>query len=176
MLDVPRLFGCVRIFQKLAGMPSLTTNDIAMGIMIIYLFSQPSSDLVSVNDFGAPFYSISFSLNILLTLMIVARLILHSRNFRNSMGIPTGAVGSYKAVVTMLVESCTLYAIAFVLFIGPWGASSYIDNVVFPLLAEVQVRAVFVCTTISTSRRLISGRCRSSLRSSLFFGLPTEAR
>ena len=113
-----------------------------MGIWYIYQNSQP--DIVS-NALGAsagiPYFSISISLNILLTLLIVSRLILHSRNVRKAVGAQGGAGGIYDAIVTMLIESSALYAVSSVLFIGPWGADSWVASIFFPILAQNQVRA-----------------------------------
>ena len=114
----------------------------AMGIALLYYqASKPYSAIWdSANpDFGAPYYSISFSLNALLTLMIVIRLILHSRNVRNAMGTEAGAVGMHKAIITMLVESAALYAVAFLLYIGSWGAQSPAQFIFLPVLTEAQV-------------------------------------
>jgi len=97
-------------------------------------------------DFGVPYYSISLSLNVLLTLMIVIRLILHNRKFRNVTGGLAGTNGLYKAVVSMLVESCALYAVTFLLFIVPWASDDPVVNIFFPILAETQVIAPFLIT------------------------------
>ena len=114
-----------------------------MGIWFIYQTSLPSSILNSLGSkTGIPYFSISISLNILLTLLIVIRLLMHSRNIRNSVG--AGAGGVYKAIVTMLIESSALYAVSSILFIGPWGANSWVADIFLPILAQNQVRAVFL--------------------------------
>ena len=122
-----------------------TVVDTGMGITFIYQTSQPNSSIWNSTaiDFGLPYFSISLSLNILLTLMIVIRLILHSRNVRAAMGAPGGASGLYKAITTMLVESCAIYAVNSLLFVGPWGAGSHVADIFLPILAETQVRAFF---------------------------------
>jgi hypothetical protein len=153
---------------------SVNNNDTALGILYTYVNSQPSSgvwDSVAVN-IGLAYFSISPALNILLTLMITIRLALHSRNIRNAMGGPHSTGGLYSAVVTMLVESCALYATNSVLYIGPWGAGSHIADIFFPILSETQVRN----TSLSDFR--YSSQCwgyscsvmanRSSPHSSLF--------
>lgn len=120
--------------------------DIAMGLTFTYYqATQPDTSYWSAVafNFNFPYFSISLALNVILTLMIVARLVLHSRNIRSIMGAPTGANSLCKAVVTMLVESCALYAINFVLFIGAWGAESHVSDIFFPLLADTQVRVGF---------------------------------
>ena len=113
-----------------------------MGATLIY--SQASTDAVSTNvDFGISYFTIGLSLNVLLTLMIVTRIILHQKNIRKAMGIPATVNGLYAALVIVLVESCALYAVNFLLFIGAWGAGNGISNFFFPILTETQVRVVF---------------------------------
>ena len=112
-----------------------------MGIALTYEISLPSRtwDSFEIN-LGLSYFSISVSLNVILTLMIVTRLTLHSRNLRNAMGPAARATRLYKTIVTMLIESSALYAASFLLYIGPWGADSNISDIFFPLLAGTQVR------------------------------------
>ena len=118
-----------------------------MGITIIYYQCSPSQDSGNWSSFDVPFtvacFSISVALNALLTLLIIVRLILHSRNMRSAMGTTGGASGLYKTIVTMLVESSALYTIGFLLYIGSWGAQSFLVNAFSPLCAETQVRSYF---------------------------------
>jgi hypothetical protein len=128
----------------------------AMGIApIYYQASRPYSAIwnSAIPDFGSPYYAISFSLNALLTLMIVIRVVLHSRNIRNAMGTANSASGLHKAICTMLVESAALYAVAFLLFIGTWGASDPARFIFLPVLAEVQV--CVICHLFPQSRDAI---------------------
>ena len=116
---------------------------IAMGIVLIYQTSQPNSSIwnsVAIN-FGLPYFSISISLNILLTLMIVTRLVLHNREIRTAVGAPSGLTGLYKAIITVLVESSALYAVNSLLFVGPWGAKNHAGDIFLAILAETQVCA-----------------------------------
>src|ERR1700743_50416 len=99
-----------------------------MGIVFLFQTSQPESSIwntVAIN-FGVPYFSISLSLNILLTLLIVVRLALRSRQLRNSMEIPAEARGLHQIIITVLVESCSLYAVTSLLFVAPWGANSHV--------------------------------------------------
>ena len=126
-------------------------TDTAMGILFIYESMQPvyitEGDYIGVNV-TISYYSISLSLNVLLTLMIVIRLALYSRNIRNAMGTAAGVGGVYKAVVVTLVESSALYAVAYLVYIGPWAANSYLGLVFSPVLGGVQVRAIFTCLNL----------------------------
>ena len=114
-----------------------------MGVMFIYQTSKPLNGLWSsvVVVFGLPYFSISIALNILLTLMIVTRLILHARNIRTVTGTPTGIGGLYRATVTMLIESSALVAVNSLLFIGAWGAGNHAAEIFLAILAANQVRA-----------------------------------
>ena len=119
--------------------------ELTMGIAIIYYqASQPLSAIQNsaIPDFGYLYSSISFSLNALLTFMIIARLILHSKNIRNAMGTAAGALRLHKAIITMLVESAALYAVTFLIFIGTWASRNPAQFIFLPALAQVQVRAV----------------------------------
>src|SRR5882762_2691820 len=94
--------------QELIALLSAHTADTAMGVVFIYQTVQPawvSSHNAAAINIGLSYYAISFSLNVILTLMIVIRLIMHSRNIRNAIGAPTKASGLYRVIVTMLIES-----------------------------------------------------------------------
>lgn len=85
------------------------------------------------------FLSISISLNILLTLMIVIRLILHSKNICATMGSPAGVSTLYKTITTVLVESSALYAVTSLLVVGQ--STSELAVAFLPILSEIQVGA-----------------------------------
>lgn len=112
-----------------------------MGIAFIYQIAGPN--LLAI-DCVTPYYSISTSLNVLLMSMIVVRLVRNSRNVRSAIGASARVGGLYKTTVTVLVESGALYAVSYILFIGPWAANSVATNIFFPILVETQVRAVFM--------------------------------
>ena len=107
----------------------------ATGVMHVYWYSERSGNFRA----GLPYFFISLLLNVLLTIMIVIRLFLHTRNVRTIMG-GAGSGGLCKAIVTMLIESCALYAVSSLAFIGAWGAGSYVIIILFAILSEIQVR------------------------------------
>ena len=111
-------------------------DNIATGILSLYTRKLAVSD-----DQLYPVYvSVSVSLNTLLTLMIVARLVLRSGNIRAAMGSPAGIGGLYKATATMLIESSALFAVSSLLVIGTWAAHSPAMNLFPSVLSETQVR------------------------------------
>lgn len=118
-----------------------------MGIATDYELAQPNSvaqNSVAIFHFGVAYFSITLSLNVVLTLMIATRLFIHNRKIQN---IPETSVltsRTHMTVATMLIESCALYAVTLLLYIVPWGDSgSYVEYIFLPLLADVQVCPVF---------------------------------
>lgn len=166
------VYRCYVIYAKnywVIAFPCLTyLASLAMGIMLIYQTSQPDSSIwnsVAIN-FGVTYFSISISLNILLTLLIVVRLVLHSKNIRSAMGAPAGASGLYKAIITVLIESSALYAVNSILFVAPWSVKSHVADIFLPILAETQVIAPLLIIrrvadqSALTSNTIVSGNNR----------------
>ena len=130
----------------MTGTVWVDVTDTAMGIMLVfYQATQPETSAWSTValNLNYPYFTISLSLNILLTLMILGRLVLYARDVKRAVGTTPGLSGIYKAVVVVLVESSSLYAVSFLLFIGPWGAKSQVSGIFLPILAETQVCSSF---------------------------------
>ena len=113
------------------------TNVIISATGVVTLTSQHSGS----PNFGANVSntSITVSLNFLLTLMIVTRLVLHGRNVRAATGSPAGLSGLYKTIATMLIESSALYAGASVIYVGLWASDSGVWYAFSPPLCVIQV-------------------------------------
>ena len=103
--------------------------------------------------FGAIFiyHSISLSLNILLILMIIIRLLLHAKNLRNAIGASAGGTGLYTTIVTMIIKFHAIYAVCYLAWIIILVTDSPLVYIFFPLLAGSQVRVV---SAFSSSRTL----------------------
>ena len=129
--------------------------EIAMGTLALIRRSlRVDSGLLETFsfDFSVPYYSISVSLNVLLTLMIVIRLVLHCRNVGVSMGSPYGFGGIYKTTITMLVESSALYAVSSVVVVAKRNCA--IGGAFVPILCQTQVRALPRTRSLSRSSDL----------------------
>lgn len=145
------------------------------GILTTIQNIDPSNPLNSTIQFYLICYPMSLGLTILLTLMIIARLALHGRNMRKTIGTGPNASGLYSDIVTMFIESYSLYTISFVL----WIALQYVGNPVrfffSPVFAETQVRALLrfhIATEISGYFRLTMATNRLSPHTSSSYGLP----
>jgi len=139
-------------FHKPATMLQTYPINVGMGIATLYFQHIDIYALSGLPEFSVPYLLISVSLNILLTLMIVIRLILHGRNIRTATGSLVGISGLYKTVSTVLIESCALFSMNSLLVVGalvPIVYSSdanasaiggFVVDIFFPILAEIQVR------------------------------------
>ena len=118
------------------------TNVADKGFSVTAVYYQVSDQYTKSINFGIPYFSVSLSLNILLTTMIVLRLVLRGRGLREAMGPlqSTGPNKFYKAIITIIVESCALYSISSILNIGPWCTNNPVQLAFFPILVQSQVR------------------------------------
>lgn len=119
-------------------MPWVNVITIATGILVR---ASKSCGWGKVS-FTLAHLSISVSLNVLLTLMIVIRLVLHGRNIRAITGSRAGIGGLYTTIATMLIESSALYAVNSLLLIGLWAAGNSASGIFMPALSQTQVRAL----------------------------------
>ena len=149
MPDVPRFCGYVLGLSISSQRHSANVTNAGMGITLVYKTSQPVSIWGSLN-LGTPFYSIALSLNVLLTLMIATRLILHSRDIRNALGPLVRADRLYVTLVTILVESSALFAANSLLYIGPLYAGSSLSGVFITPLTVTQVRSAITLSLGTT--------------------------
>lgn len=134
--------------------------SIVTGVIFISQVLRPDGVVISltaITRFGAPFLSVTFSLDALLTFMIVAKLILHRKNLRNAMGNMTTNAGElYKVIATILIESFALNAVTFLIYIGLWGAESFIQFPFNQILAQIQVITSFLIILRVTNRRQLA--------------------
>ncbi len=106
--------------------------------MTIFQSSKPNAGIwnsVTI-DFALPYFSLSTSLNVLLTLLISSRLFVHQMWIRKNVGSMRLPYGS---IIALLVESSAIYAVSSLLFIGCYGAGSLVSAVFLPILSQTQV-------------------------------------
>ena len=123
-----------------------TTTDVVLGIANIYYDSGMRIYSITELNIATSYYSICLSLNILLTLMIVFRLMVHIRNIRNTTGSSDGSSGLHTAAATvamMLIESYAIYAGVLLVYIISWATNSFVVALCAGCIGAVQVRVVF---------------------------------
>lgn len=111
---------------------------LALGILLLYETSRPNSDIFLHINTGLSYFALSTATNVLLTIMISGRLLMQIRHLSEMVGA-VSARGLYTSAATMLIESCALYAIVSLIFMGLYGAGTHASEVVLPTLAQVRV-------------------------------------
>ena len=99
-----------------------------LGIAYIYYDSGMRFYTVLAGNISTSYLSISLSPNVLLTLMIVMRLVVHIRNLRKVTRSSDGSSGLHTTTVTivmMLIESYALYAVTLLLYVVPLSEPLY---------------------------------------------------
>lgn len=84
-----------------------------------------------------PYFILSFTLNTLISLLIIIRILFQRRLVKNTIGVDHSK--PYISVVAMITESALLYAIVYLMFIIPYVLNNPADNFL-NLMGEVQVR------------------------------------
>lgn len=103
--------------------------------------SQPASSLwaASTVKFGLPYFSLTMTLNMLVTTIIITRLLLARRKIRSIMGDTHGH--EYTSVAAMLVESALPTALVSLVLIALYAQGNTAMTLFFPLLPQVQALA-----------------------------------
>ena len=112
--------------------------------------------------YDTTYLAICVSLNVLLSLMIIVRLALHSRNIRKAIGTSSGLGSLYTAVITMLVESSALNAVGYLLCIVTASADSFVAFIFSPPLGEIQVISLFLIVLRVTNRSALTSEAVAS--------------
>ena len=115
------------------------------GITNIYFGSTVNSiaNAPIIKYTASPYFAICLALNILLTLMIITKLILHRRSLQHAIGASNAITKVYTTIVIMLVESYALYAIALLSYILTLFLGSAGVYITARTLASAQVCTVF---------------------------------
>lgn len=138
--------------------------SIAMGVVYIYQDSRPWDGNLTSPNFATAYFSIFLALNVLLTLLVVARLVLHSQNVRKAMGFSNGVTGFYTAIITMLVESYALYAAVILSFIVSQALNSPVVLISSKIFGSVQVIAPYLVIIRVANRRALTSKMVSGVK------------
>ena len=127
---------------QVGGDTLTNTTNVALGIANIYFSSGMKLYNITEIHITTSYYSICLSLNVILTLMIVIRLMVHIRNVRKATRSSDGSSGLH-TVVMMLIESYALYAGVLLVYTIPLAVDSWVADIFPGVICIVQVRDVF---------------------------------
>ncbi|EMD34961.1 hypothetical protein CERSUDRAFT_116481 [Gelatoporia subvermispora B] len=109
-----------------------------LSVLSTFQAALPNSSLWANNtlDFSVPFWSLSMSLNILLTILLVTRLLYMRRRIIATLGRQYGQM--YTGIAAMIVESALPYALVSFIFVVLYGLNNTAANLFIPLVSQVQ--------------------------------------
>ncbi|EJD45507.1 hypothetical protein AURDEDRAFT_137206 [Auricularia subglabra TFB-10046 SS5] len=120
------------------AVPFLTfLGSSALSCVAVYQVTTPGQRLFSsiTLQFMLPYFSMSMGLNILVTLLISARLLLARHRIRSVLGAEHTKV--YISITAMLVESAALYSLFSCIFIATYSINDALFNVFLPLHSQI---------------------------------------
>ncbi|KAF8151342.1 hypothetical protein B0H34DRAFT_126251 [Crassisporium funariophilum] len=146
LADVVLLWRCTVIYRAanvslvmvMACPTAMLLASFITGVIYLEEISRPGSSPWESELLTLIYGLISFSLNIVLTLMIVIRLYLHRRRVVKAIG--SRHASQYTSIMSMLIESAFVLDIVFLAFIIPFAFGNPIANI--PLLTLVQVQTI----------------------------------
>jgi len=123
----------------IAALPILTLiGSFTVSVLLLFQLTQPGASLwtrVAIS-FGIPYWSISVSLNVIVTLLIVGRLLYMRRVTRQA--LTAEHASTYTSIMAILIESAALYSTFGLIFIVSYARNSMVQNVLLPTLGHIQ--------------------------------------
>jgi len=116
----------------------LLLASFAMGTLWTLQSSQPGLSFYSAlpEAYGISYYSISLSINVILTVLIVIRLLQYRATVMTS--LPAAHARHYLSLVTILVESAALYSVFAIIFLVTYGVNNPINQIFLSLAQAFQ--------------------------------------
>ncbi|KAF9066945.1 hypothetical protein BDP27DRAFT_1329721 [Rhodocollybia butyracea] len=172
--DAFLVYRCLLIFRQnlyVVILPTLIyVATIPLGVVLLFQSSRPNATLwtkVTVN-FGIPYYSLSVSLNIMVTLAISLRLMYYRNRLKKSLG--TASNLPYVSIAAMLIESSSVYAVGSLCFIIPYALNSAASHLFLPVLIQAQVLAPMLIIMRVADQRAWNSHTAAEHISTLRFG------
>jgi hypothetical protein len=126
-------------FIYLICFAQLIYSFLAMGTLWTLQSSQPGLSLYSKLPlaYGVSYQAISLSVNVILTILITIRLLMHRRTIMNS--LPEDHAKQYISLATIIVESAALYSVFAVIFLITYAVNNPINQIFLSVASSSQV-------------------------------------
>ncbi|KAJ7077413.1 hypothetical protein B0H15DRAFT_562964 [Mycena belliarum] len=165
----------VMAFPALMFLASLT-----MGI--IFGIETTSADGLfgsTTASFGIPYFAISLSLNIILTLLIVGRIWYHQRSLKALFGNDHTHARPYQLLLTMFIESAALFSIISILLLVTFALGNPINQIWLGVAPAIQLVSTYlIILRVATGRQWTTdagSRSRTAKDSIVFNSAPNRS-
>jgi len=112
-----------------------------MGTLWTLQSSQPGLSFYSALPlaYGTAYYAISLGSNVVLTILIMARLLIYRRTITKSMGFSTEHTRDYTSLATIVIESASLYSVFAILFLITYAINNPMNQIFLGIANPAQV-------------------------------------
>ncbi|GLB43554.1 hypothetical protein LshimejAT787_1400660 [Lyophyllum shimeji] len=133
-----RAFGRFGAYLAIAFPSLILLASFAMGALWTLQSSQPGLSLYSALPlaYGTSYLSISLGVNIILTILITVRLLLYRRTVMKT--LPEDHAREYVSLVTIVVESASLYSIFALIFLVTYAINHPVNSVFLAVASFTQ--------------------------------------
>ncbi|KAH7918948.1 hypothetical protein BV22DRAFT_887473 [Leucogyrophana mollusca] len=125
------------------AIPSLMfAGSLAMGSMWLVQTSSPSTSFQNVQEginYTVPYFGLSLAINVVVTSLIVARLLVTRHRLAKILGLSHGS--HYTSIAALVIESASLYTAFSLLFLVPFAVNNPVANVFIQVMGEIQIIA-----------------------------------
>ena len=108
-----------------------------MSICLLVQISQPSLSLWSSLNFSLPYFTLSLSLNVIVSIFITLRLLSQRRKVVNILGRQHAQ--QYVSIAAMIVESAALYSVFSITFLVLYAINHPVQNIFLQILPQIEV-------------------------------------
>ena len=153
-ISIAQLYRCYIIWTEsyyiliLPGIVYLGSVGCAIALLVFAANPGAMYSSHTVQVFGTASWTLSLSLNVIVTVLIAGRLLYYRSRLREILGPNHGKV--YTTIIAITVESAAIYAVFELMALVAFLTNSPTKNVFFPMLGNVQVRyspTIYCCVT-----------------------------
>ena len=98
--------------------------------------------------YGTAYYAISLGSNIVMTVLIMARLLIYRRTIMKTLGLSTEHAKDYTSLATIVIESASLYSVFAILFLITYALNHPINQIFISLANSSQVSAYSISSVL----------------------------
>ncbi|KAF5385154.1 hypothetical protein D9615_001082 [Tricholomella constricta] len=133
-----RAFGKLGAYLAIAFPSLLLLASFIMGTFWTLQSSQPGLSLYSALPlaYGTSYLAISLGVNIILTILITARLLVYRRSVMET--LPEDHAREYVSLVTIIIESASLYSVFALIFLVTYAANQPVNSVFLTVASFTQ--------------------------------------
>jgi len=153
----------------------LLLASFVMGIFWVLQSSSPGLSLYSHLPlaFGTSYYALSIGMNVVITFLIIGRLLAYRKRIISSGATEQGVY--YTSLVSIIIESASLYSVFAILFLSTYGANNPINQIFlgFTSIAQ-QISAFLIIYRLAEGKAWKKNTLEQQVFSTMQFGVTRD--